>query len=442
MIELKKEKLLRFNQGKIKDKNVLVRVDFNVDFVKGKILDKYRILSVKKTLNFLKPAKRVILISHFGDPTRTYADFTRLPAGLPCRQTVKAGTHAENKKYSLKRILPSVEKLLKIKIGFLKDLNSKPKEKFNLLENIRLFKGEKECNLNFAKKLSFLGEVFIFEAFSVAHRKHASVYLLPKILPTYYGFNFEKEINLLNKVLETRTHADFTQTNADNIRTRIYTDKSGYNLPTQINVYKKYPRKSVLHQRQSVVLVLGGAKISTKIPLIKKFLNKAGLIILGGGLANTFLKAKGFETGQSLIEEDVLEEIKKFYSPKILTPFDFYVLNKNKIFHRFLGEIKKEDRIYDLGEESLEVFFKELKKAKIIVFNGPFGFVEDQRFEKGTFKLIKFLSQLKNKFVLVGGGDTLAFLEKKKLLKKFKISTGGGAMLYYLAEERLWTEEK
>jgi phosphoglycerate kinase len=231
----------------------------------------------------------------------------------------------------------------------------------------------------------------------VAHRKHASVYLLPKILPTYYGFNFEKEIILLNKVLK--------------------------NL-------------------NSSALVLGGAKISTKLPLIKKFLNRASLIILGGGLSNTFLKAKDFEVGQSLIEEDILGEIKKIYSPKILVPFDFYVLNKNKIFHRFLGEIEKEDKIYDIGEKSLEVFFEELKKAKIIVFSGPFGFVEDQRFEKGTFKLMKFLSQLRNKFVLVGGGDTLAFLEKKKLLKKFKISTGGGAMLYYLAEEKLWTEEK
>jgi 3-phosphoglycerate kinase len=367
-----------------------VRVDFNVDFVKGKILNKYRILSVKETLNFLKPAKRIILISHFGDPAATYSNFARLPA-------VKTGTHQENKKYSLKRILPSVEKLLKIKIGFLKDLNSKPKEKFNLLENVRLFKGEKECDLNFAKKLSSLGEVFVFEAFSVAHRKHSSVYLLPKILPTYYGFNFEKEIILLNKVLK--------------------------NL-------------------NSSALVLGGAKISTKLPLIKKFLNKSSLIILGGGLANTFLKAKDFEIGKSLIEEDILGEIKKIYSLKILVPFDFYVLNKNKIFHRFLGEIEKEDKIYDIGEESLKVFFEELRKVKNIVFSGPFGFVEDQRFEKGTFKLIKFLSQLKNKFVLVGGGDTLAFLEKKKLLKKIKISTGGGAMLYYLAEEKLWTEKK
>jgi len=374
MIELKKSQLLKFNQDKIKNKNVLVRVDFNVDLVKGKILDSYRILSVKETLTFLKPAKRVVLISHFGDPEPS-----------------------QESKYSLKKILPLIEKLLKVKIGFLKDFNSEPKEKINLFENLRLFKGEKNCDLGFAKKLASLGKVFVYEAFSVSHRKHASVYLLPKILPTYYGFNFEKEINLLNKVLK---------------------------------------------DLKNCALILGGAKISTKLPLIKKFLKKSKLIILGGGLANTFLKAKNFEIGSSLIEKEILKEIKNIYSPKILIPFDFYVLNKKKVFHRFLGEIKKEDKIYDIGEESLKIFFEELKRAKNIIFNGPLGFAEDKRFEKGTLKLLKFLIQLKNKFILVGGGDTLAFLEKKKLLKKFNVSTGGGAMLYYLAEEKIWTEEK
>lgn len=367
MIKLKKEELLRFNQDKIIDKNVLVRVDFNVDFYKGKILDKTRIVSVKETLNFLKKAKRVILISHLGEDG------------------------------SFKKILPSIEKILKIKIGFLKNLNSKPKEKISLLENIRLFKGEKECDLNFAKKLSELGEIFINEAFSASHRKHASVYLLPKLLKTYYGINFEREIILLNKAL-----------------------------------------KILKNENSTSVLILGGSKISTKLPLIEKFLKKNVLIILGGGLANTYLKAKDFEIGNSLFEEEILEKIRKIYSPNILIPFDFYVLNKNKVFHRFLGEIKKEDVIYDVGEESLKVFFDEIKKAKALVWNGPLGLVEDKRFESGTFKLIKFLLSLKGKFVLVGGGDTLAFLEEKKLLKKFKnISTGGGAMLEYLAKETL-----
>jgi phosphoglycerate kinase len=432
MIELKKEKLLRFNQDKIRNKNVLVRVDFNVNFSNGKIFDKYRILSVKETLNFLKPAKKIVLISHFGDPPSLINAYSERintdnknkspgyqPDITPGYRPDISGRHPGNlsgvnpgnnnqhksvqnpyksvNKYSFKKILPLIEKLLKIKIGFLKDLNSKPKEKFSLLENIRIFKGEKECDLSFAQKLSSLGEVFIFEAFSVAHRKHSSVYLLPKILPTYYGFNFEQEIMLLNKVLKN------------------------------IN---------------NCALVLGGAKISTKLPLIKKFLNRSRLIILGGGLSNTFLKAKGFEIGKSFIEKDILKEINKIHSPKILVPFDFYVLNKNKIAHRFLGEIQKEDIIYDIGEESLKVFLQELKKEKNIILNGPFGFIENKNFQYGTSKLIKFLSKLKNKFILIGGGDTLSFLEKIKLLKKFHISTGGGAMLYYLATEQLWTEKK
>jgi phosphoglycerate kinase len=413
MIELKKEELLRFNQDKIIDKNVLVRVDFNVDFYKGKILDKTRIVSVKETLNFLKKVKRVILISHLGDPPSLInTDSERINTdkfihglnGSKADNTDNINPfksvqnpHKSVNKYSLKKIIPSIEKILKIKIGFLKDLNSKPKEKISLLENIRLFKGEKECDLNFAKKLSKLGEIFINEAFSVSHRKHASVYLLPRLLKTYYGINFEREISLLNKAL-----------------------------------------KILKNENSTSVLILGGSKISTKLPLIEKFLKKNVLIILGGGLSNTYLKAKDFEIGKSLFEEEILEKIRKIYSSNILIPFDFYVLNKNKVFHRFLGEIKKEDVIYDVGEESLKVFFDEIKKAKALVWNGPLGLVEDKRFESGTFKLIKFLLSLKGKFILVGGGDTLAFLEKKKLLKKFKnISTGGGAMLEYLAKETL-----
>ncbi|GIW67265.1 MAG: phosphoglycerate kinase [Candidatus Parcubacteria bacterium] len=364
MIAIKEKFLLRNNLDKIKNKNILVRVDFNVDFKNGKIFDQYRILAIKQTLNFLKSARQVILISHLGD----------------------------DKKLSFKKLIPEISKILKIKIGFLENLNSKPKEKFSLLENLRKWKEEKECNPGFAKKLSLLGEIFVFEAFSVSHRKHSSVYLLPKILPTFYGFNFEKEINLLNKVLKIK----------------------------------------------NLTLILGGAKISTKLPLIEKFLNRADLIILAGGLANTFLKAKGFEIGNSLVENELLRKIKKLYSAKILTPFDFYVLNKNKIYHRYLGEIQKEDKIFDAGEESLKIFFKEIKKAKNIVINGTLGFVEDKRFEKGTLLLIKFLAQFKNKFILFGGGDTLAFLTKKKFLKRFKISTGGGAMLHYLANETLW----
>ncbi len=362
MIKLSKTKLLRFNQDKIKNKNILMRVDFNIE--EGI----YRIKVIKKTLNFLKPAKRIVLISHYKDPKR------------------------RDKKYSLKKILPKIEGVLKTKISFFESLDFEPKEKINLLENIRFWKEEKELNFDFVKKLAKFGDIFINEAFSVSHRKHASVYLLPKILPTFYGLNFEKEINLLNKVLKAK----------------------------------------------NLGFILGGAKISTKLPLIKKFLKKAQLIILSGGIANTYLKAKGFEIGKSLIEEELINKVKKLRSEKILVPFDFSVLNKNKVSYKNLGEIKKDDIIYDIGDLSLNLFFDELKKIKTIIWNGPLGYIENKNFEKGTLKLAMFLTNLKNKFILVGGGDTLGFLERKKLINKFKnISTGGGAMLEYLTKKTL-----
>lgn len=372
MIILKKQQLLRFNKGKIENKNVILRVDFNIDEENGKFYGLYRIESLKETINFLKKTKRVILISHFGDPKK------------------------REEKYSLKRLIPLIEKILKIKIGFIQNIGNQITDKFNLLENIRFFRGEKENDINFAKKLSNLGEVFVNDAFSASHRKHSSVYAISKILPTLYGFQFEKEIKNLNKIIQSK---------------------------------------------QQLVFVLGGAKISTKLPLIKKFLNRADLIILGGGLANTFLKRKGFSVGKSLVEKE-LKEVKDIVSSKILVPFDFILENKS-IRHSFLGEISSNEIIYDVGPRSLEIFLEEIKKAKTVVWNGPLGYIEDKRFEKGTLKLAKFLSNLKNKFVLVGGGDTLGFLEKKKLLKKFKyISTGGGAMLHYLANENLPIFEK
>lgn len=373
MIILKTNQLLRFNKEKIKDKNVILRIDFNLEEENGKFYGVYRIESIKETINFLKITKRVVLISHFGDPKK------------------------REEKYSLKRLIPLIEKILKIKIEFLPNIKKQITGKFILLENIRFFKGEKENDINFAKKLSSLGEVFVNDAFSVSHRKHASVYAISKMLPTFYGFQFEKEINNLNRVIQAKGKLAF---------------------------------------------VLGGAKISTKLPLIKKFLNKASLgrggielIILTGGLANTFLKAKGFEIGESLYEKEVLKEVKNIISNKILTPFDF-TTKRNET--KFLGEISSNDVIYDVGSQSLKIFFEELKKAKIIVWNGPLGYLEDKRFEKGTLKLAEFLISLRNKFILIGGGDTLGFLERKKIFKKFKnISTGGGAMLHYLAYESL-----
>lgn len=364
MIKLKKNNLLRFNLEKIKNKKVIVRVDYNIDFKDGKVLDKFRIRSSLETLKRLKKAKSIVLISHFDDPE----------------------TFDSN--YSFKKVIPELERILKLRLNFLKDFDAEIKAQFNLLENIRFFKGEKEKSFALAKKLANLGEVYINEAFSVSHRDHTSITLLPKLLPSFYGFRFEKEIKMLNRFLKFK----------------------------------------------DVALVLGGAKISTKLPLIKKFLKKAKLIILGGGLANTFLKAQGYEVGESLVEEEILKEIKNFRSEKILTPIDF-LTNKG---YRFLGEIKKDEKILDVGIKSLKLFEEELKKRKSIIWNGPLGYTEDKKYQRGTLGLVKTLLRLKNKEILIGGGDTNSFLEQKKLLNKFKnVSTGGGAMLYYLAYENL-----
>lgn len=365
MIKLTKEKLLRFNLGKIKNKKVLVRVDFNVDLKNGKIFDLYRIEAVKPIIKMLQNAERVIFISHWQDPEK------------------------KDPKYSLKKLLPQIQKILEIKLGFLEDLKSTSKEKFNLLENIRFWKGEKENDQNFVNELKKLGEIFVNEAFSASHRKHASIFGLSKVLPTYFGPLFEKEINLMNKALK--------------------------------------PKKPLM-------LILGGAKISTKLPLIYNFLPKADLIFLAGGLANTFLKAKGFEVGKSLVEESEIPKLKSLFNVKIFLPLDFIVQNGKK---RYLGEVKKNEKILDIGQETIKTIKLILKNARTIVWNGPLGYVEKRMFRQGTKSLAKFLSQHKG-FVLVGGGDTLAFLSEEKLLSKFKnISTGGGAMLHYLANGTL-----
>jgi len=366
MIKIAQSQLLSFNQDKIKNKKVILRVDFNVEEQNGRFFGLYRIEAVKPTLKILTQAQKVVIISHFGDPD------------------------GPQKKYSLKRLLPTLQKILEVKIHFLSDLKEGPQGKFNLLENIRFFKGEKENDLNFAQELAKLGEVFINEAFSVSHRKHASVYLLSKLLPTYFGLQFEKEIRNLSQFLKIK---------------------------------------------KGLVIILGGAKIKDKLPLIQNFLSRSELVILSGGPANTYLKAKGFEIGQSLSEDELLNSLKDHSLQKIFLPFDFLTSDRQ---NKFLGELSSKDKILDIGLQSLKVILKKLQKAKYILWNGPLGYIEKKEFSLGTLKLAKFLTKYKSSSCLVGGGDTLGFLEREKLIKKFKlISTGGGAMLHFLSHGTL-----
>lgn len=375
MIKLKDKVLLKNNQEKIKDKKILVRVDYNIEIKNGKVLDDYRIKESLATINFLErnKAKQIILITHFGRPKN------------------------RERKFSTINLLPILKKFFKdIDYFYWKPGLNLPEKKFLILENIRFFKEEEKNDNKFAFELSKLADIFVNEAFSVSHRKHASLHKISKFLPTYFGFNFEKEIKKLNLVFD-------------------------------------YLRKN-----KNVGIVIGGIKFETKIELIKNFLKKANLIILVGGIANTFLKGKEFEIGNSLFDKDYLTFARNLYTSKILLPFDF-ITNKGK---RYLGEIQKNETIYDIGKESIDVFLEEIKKLDLLVWNGPLGKIEEKKYKTGTIYFSKGLLKIKNKKI-IGGGETLSIANKIfKNDKNTFISTGGGAMLYYLAKENLPIFEK
>jgi phosphoglycerate kinase len=339
-------KAQKLNQGNFKGKRVLVRCDFNVPIENGKVLDDFRILKALDTINFLIEKKaKVILISHFGDPE---------------------GKRIES--LSLDPVAKRLEELLNQKVTKLNEVIGEEVEKevFSmkegevlLLENIRFYPGEENCDLEFGKNLAKLGEFFVNEAFSVCHRKHASVYLLPKLLPSFFGFQLERELENLE------------------------------------NFLKNY--------QKPLVCLIGGKKIKDKAPLVKKF-SEIGDWILVNHL---------------IWEELVNSQIEIQNKEKILSPIDGV------------------DGKKDIGEKTLEIFKEKIKSAKTIFWNGPFGKIEEEKYLKGTKELAMAILE-SSAFSLIGGGETIEFTNKLKITEKFSFaSTGGGAMLKFLAGEKL-----
>lgn len=375
MVKLEKEFLIRKNPKLIKGKKILVRVDYNVNIKNREILDDYRIKTSLETIKFLQKNNAEQIIL-----------ITHF--GRPRKQ---------EKEFSTKKLLPFLKKFLKnIQYFYWKPNLRLPNYPLIILENIRFFKEEEKNDQKFAKELSKLGDIYVNDAFSVSHRKHSSVDIIKNFIPYYFGINFENEINNLNLVFE------------------------------------------FLKRNKNIGITIGGVKFETKVDLIEKFLQKANLVILVGGIANTFLKGKGFEIGASLIDKEYLNYVKKIYSPKLLLPFDFITQRG----HLYLGELKKNDVIYDIGETSIKVFLEEIKKLKLIIWNGPLGKIEKKEYQKGSLTFAKDLLKINNKKI-IGGGETLIIA--KKVFKNDKntfLSTGGGAMLYYLAHENLPIFEK
>lgn len=369
-------------------KKVLVRCDFNVPMDENKnITDDIRITSSLPTIKYLiENGAKVILMSHLGRPKGE-----------------------ANPKYSLAPVAKRLSELLGKNVLFAQDdmvVSERVKDMLKdmkngdvaLLENTRYRKEEEKNGEEFSKDLASLGELYVNDAFGTSHRAHASNVGVSTYLPSAVGFLVEKEISIMGKALEE-------------------------------------PERPFL-------AILGGAKVSDKIGVIENLINKVDSIIVGGGMAFTFLKAQGYNIGTSLLEEDKIELAKsllekaKANNVSLLLPVDIVVAREFKNDTEFktvnIDNIPDDMMGLDIGEESIKLFSDEIRKAKTIVWNGPMGVFEMDNFNKGTFAIAKALAE-SDGITIIGGGDSASAVEKAGVADKVThVSTGGGASLELL----------
>ena len=366
----------------VKGKKVLVRVDFNVPIKDGKIKDDTRIKGAIPTIEYLLDhGAAVILCSHLGRPkTATDIEFTLKPVGE-----------------HLAKLLGKPVKFVTDCIGPIADAAAKalkPGEVL-LLENTRFHPEEEKNDPGMAKQLASLADIYVNDAFGTAHRAHASTEGVAHILPGVAGFLMEKEIKYLSAAIDD--------------------------------------------PKRPFVAILGGAKISDKIGVIKHLLTKADSILIGGGIANTFFKAQGYPVGDSLVEPDALDTAKEILTQsgtKLHLPVDVVIADKfdndANMKTMSVGAIPDGWRILDIGPETVAKFAKTIKGCGTIVWNGPMGVFEFPKFAKGTFEIAKAVAD-SGAISIVGGGDSVSAIQQSGLASKIThISTGGGASLEML----------
>lgn len=338
--------------------------------------DDWRMKAALPTLKFLITAGvTVLILSHRGRP---------LEGGKSQIATRKA-----NNKLSLRKDAGILEKLLKNKVGFIPDFDFKkiketlkksPKGSIFLLENLRFLAGEEKNNKKLAKDLAGLGSFYVNDAFAVSHRANASVVAITKFLPSYAGLGLEEELKHLTKVV---------------------------NNPIR-----------------PLVLLVGGGKAKDKVEVLKNLEKKTDAMILGGAVANTILFLEGRDIGDSIADR----EDNKIFQPiinfkNLILPVDF----------KYSGK-----KILDIGPQTIKIFGDAIKGAGTVIWNGPLGLIEDKRFREGSLALARAITKNRKCFSLVGGGETVMFLKKYKLDRKFSfVSTGGGAMLDFFAGKKL-----
>lgn len=374
----------------INNKKVIIRADFNVPLDDAKnITDDRRITASLPTIEYAlkQGASKVILMSHLGRPKGVgfEADFSLKPVAV-----------------RLKELLKQDVLMLADSVGAsVKDQISKSKERVILLENLRFHKEEEKNDPNFAKELASLADVYVNDAFGTAHRAHASTAGITQYLPSVAGFLIEKEL--------------------------------------------KYLGEAVANPKRPFAVILGGAKVSDKILLIKNLLNKANTIVIGGGMAYTFLKAQGKSIGNSKLEADKVEtarqllEEAKAKGVEISLTTDFVIApNFQSDDAKIVDEIPDGWESLDIGPKTRKAYKETLSKAKTIIWNGPLGVFERDAYAKGTREIAEYLAGLKDVTVIIGGGDSAAAVAKFGLEDKMThISTGGGASLEFLEGKEL-----
>ena len=373
----------------VRGKTVFLRVDFNVPLSGTKIKEDFKIRQALESISFLlRNDCNIVIASHLGQPKNGF-----------------------DKKYSLSPVAKHLSLLLAQPVTFLdfkkfskfpdirKEINSGLKKGRNifLLDNLRFFSGEDRDCKRLGRSLASLADVYVNDAFAVSHRANSSVSSIKSFLPSYTGLLLQKEIYSLNKILK--------------------------------------PEKPF-------VAIMGGVKISTKIPIIKKIYPQASQILIGGALANNFFMAMGLNVGKSLVDKKEVNLAKKFLkSKKIILPIDVIVKTevsskKNIIGVKNITDVSDNDYILDIGPETILLFSRFIKKAQTLVWNGPLGMFEEDNFKKGTIILAREIAARSKgrAFGVAGGGETVEALNLSGMAHYMDwVSTGGGAMLAYLS---------
>lgn len=373
----------------IKGLKVLVRCDLNVPIRNGKVLDDFRIKKLIPTIDYLRnQGAKIILITHLGEPKGRDLSFSVRPVAKRLWELVQG---------RLKFVNDTIGKNVEKEIDEMKEGD------IIVLENLRFYKEEEQNDDDFSRSLAQLGDIFVQDAFGACHRNHSSIVGITKYIDSFPGLLLEEEIRVLSDAL--------------------------------------------VSPDRPLVSIVGGFKVSSKIKVIKSLLDKSDYLLLGGRVANSLLISKGLYVKDLLSsEEEELMEVAKeinLTDPKLQLPIDgvMGLINFDDDYSRIggIGSIRKEEDVYDIGPETIEKYKNILSTAKTIIWNGPLGYFEKEKFSKGTKEIAKMIGQINREvFSIVGGGETVEAIQRLGIENQFDhISTGGGAMLDFIAGKEL-----